>query len=60
MEIKSALRHIEEVWEAFYMTQTGKELFKGAQTRGGRLMAVREAAHIADNASLKFRNGMCQ
>jgi crotonobetainyl-CoA:carnitine CoA-transferase CaiB-like acyl-CoA transferase len=56
VDIKSALRHIEEVWAAFLMAHTREELFVGAQTRGVRLMAVREAVDIVDNASLKFRN----
>lgn len=55
VDIKTALHHIEETWAAFLMAHTREELFVGAQTRGVRLMAVREAKDIVNNASLKER-----
>jgi crotonobetainyl-CoA:carnitine CoA-transferase CaiB-like acyl-CoA transferase len=56
VDTKTALRHVEETWAAFLMAHTREELFVGAQTRGVRLMAVREAKDIVNNASLNFRN----
>jgi benzylsuccinate CoA-transferase BbsE subunit len=56
VDIKTALRHIEETWAAFLMAHTREELLVGAQTRGVRLMTVNEASDIVNNPSLQFRN----
>lgn len=55
-DMRKALDYVESTWAAFLKTHTREELFIGAQTRGVRLMVVREANDIVNNQNLKARD----
>ena len=55
-DMKSAKRHVEEVWQAFLLTHKKEELLIGAQTRGVSLMPINTAKDVAEDIGLRARN----
>jgi len=49
------IEHIEEVWQAFLMTHTREELYKGCQERNVRLMPINCAKDIVEDPQLVVR-----
>ena len=54
-DLQTARKHVEEVWQAFLMNHTKKELFNGAQLRRVVLMPVNTAQDIAEDDGLRER-----
>jgi crotonobetainyl-CoA:carnitine CoA-transferase CaiB-like acyl-CoA transferase len=55
-DLKSAQKHVEEIWQTFLMAHTKEELFVGAQERGVVLMPINTAKDLVEDIGLRERN----